>query len=130
MKFLIDECLSPVLARIARDRGFPLSTHVTWLGLRSKSDWVIVRRAVQDGYVLVTNNTADFTPLIHREDIHAGLICLKVAPGLMNQAVQEILFEVALDRLAGEEPINDVIEITLTVDRSIEIEQNTQPFSK
>ena len=33
MRFLVDECLSPDLVAIARDRGFSLSTHVTWLGL-------------------------------------------------------------------------------------------------
>ncbi len=70
MKFLIDECLSPDLVAIARDRGFSLSTHVTWLGLRSKKrDWTIVRRAIEDGYVLVTNNTTDFTSLAGREDV-------------------------------------------------------------
>ncbi len=67
MKFLIDECLSPSLAVIARERGYPLSTHVTWLGLRARQDWALVRRAVADGYVLVTNDRADFTPLMERE---------------------------------------------------------------
>jgi hypothetical protein len=32
-KFLIDECLSPDLAALARDRGFAESSHVTWLGI-------------------------------------------------------------------------------------------------
>jgi hypothetical protein len=31
-KFLIDECLSPDLALLARERGFSESSHVTWLG--------------------------------------------------------------------------------------------------
>lgn len=44
MKLLIDECLSPTLAAMARERGFPESTHVTWLGLRSRQDWALVRR--------------------------------------------------------------------------------------
>jgi predicted nuclease of predicted toxin-antitoxin system len=56
VKFLIDECLSPELVAIARARGHGESTHVTWLGMRSRKDWSIVRRAVADGYVLVTNN--------------------------------------------------------------------------
>ena len=60
MKFLIDECLSPELAALARARGFHKSTHVTWLGMRSRKDWTIVRRAVKDGFILVTNNTVDF----------------------------------------------------------------------
>jgi len=28
--------------------------------MRSRKDWSIVRRAIADGYVLVTNNTTDF----------------------------------------------------------------------
>ncbi len=59
MKFLIDECLSPALVMLAHERGHGESTHVTWLGLRSRKDWSIVRRAVNDGYVLVTNNSTD-----------------------------------------------------------------------
>lgn len=86
MKFLIDECLSPELAMDARNRGFPESTHVTWLGLGSSEDWSIVRRAVHEGYVLVTNNAMDFKRLIGREDIHAGLVCLNVATNVMSLA--------------------------------------------
>ena len=50
VKFLIDECLTPELVRLAHERGHGESTHVTWLGLRSRKDWSIVRRAVDDGY--------------------------------------------------------------------------------
>ena len=39
-----------------------------------------MRRAIADGYVLVTNNTTDFTALLRREKVHAGLVCLNVAP--------------------------------------------------
>ncbi len=31
LKFLIDECLSVDLVEVARDRGFPESSHVAWL---------------------------------------------------------------------------------------------------
>src|SRR5712671_1784619 len=51
MKFLVDECLSPTLVRLAHERGYGESTHVAWLGLRSRKDWSIVRRAVDAGYV-------------------------------------------------------------------------------
>lgn len=81
MKFLIDECLSPELVTIARQRGHLETTHVTWLGMRSRKDWSIARRAIDDGYVLVTNNTTDFTSLLDREELHPGLVCLNVAPG-------------------------------------------------
>ena len=123
MKFLIDECLSPALAAIARDRGFPQSTHVTWLGLRSRQDWALVRRAVRDGYVLVTNDTADFTSLMVREPRHPGLICLNVAHGLMRLEVQTKLFEHALTRLADVELAGQVLEITLTTDRTVRVDR-------
>jgi predicted nuclease of predicted toxin-antitoxin system len=71
VKFLIDECLSPELVALARARGFSESTHVTWLGMRSRKDWAIVRRAVEDGFVFVTNDSVDFRALYEREEIHA-----------------------------------------------------------
>ena len=76
-----------------------------------------MRRAIDDGYVLVTNDTTDFTLLLRREKVHAGLVCLNVAPGLMSLDVQKRLFALALDRLGDNEPINELLEITLTANR-------------
>ena len=119
MKFLIDECLSPDLVAIARRKGFYESTHITWLGLHSASDWTIVLRAVEDGYVIVTNNTTDFTSLVGRETIHAGLVCLNIAPNHMSLNSQKCLFEYALELLQGGEPINEVLEVTLTANGTV-----------
>ena len=130
VKFLVDECLSPGLVALARKRGHGESTHVTWLGLRSRKDWAIVRRAIDDGYVLVTNNTTDFTLLLRREKVHAGLVCLNVAPGLMSLDVQKRLFALALDRLGDSEPMNELLEITLMEDRSVRIERYDLPHAK
>ena len=125
MKFLIDECLSPDLVEIARSRGFGSSTHVVRLGLQSKEDWAIVRRAVEDGYVLVTNNTTDFVSLVDREDIHAGLVCLNVAHGLMDLRAQKDLFKAVPDELRSKEPVNEVVD--MTADRRITIDRYTRP---
>jgi len=127
VKFLVDECLSPDLVAVARNRGFPQSTHVTWLGLTSRKDWTIVQRAIEDGYVLVTNNTTDFAPLVGRQDLHAGLVCLNAVPGLMSLEAQKALFEQALDELAGKEPVNKVVEITLVDDRSVKTDRYDCP---
>ena len=112
MKFLIDECLSLSLVKIAQNQGYQ-ATHVNWLGLSSKGDWTIVQRSVEDSYVIVTNNATDFKLLIGREEIHAGLVCLNIAPDLMSKKAQEDLFEYALQQLGGKEPINEVLAITL-----------------
>lgn len=128
MKFLIDECLSPTLAAIARKRGFPESTHVSWLGLRSRKDWLLVRRAIRDGYVLVRNDTADFTPLIERERRHPGLVCMNVAHGLMSLAVQTNLFEHALVQLADIDLASQVLEVTLTSDHTVRVSRYATGF--
>ena len=122
MKFLIDECLSPSLAVIARERGYPESTHVTWLGLRAQRDWALVRRAVADEYVLVTNDRADFTPLMEREQRHPGLVCITVAHGLMSLDVQTRLFEHALTRSAGQDIAGRVLEVVLNADRTVRVD--------
>ena len=122
MKFLIDECLSPALARIARERGFPESTHVTWIGMRSRQDWAIVRRAVADGYVVVTQDTADFTLLMEREPAHPGLLCMTVAHSLMSLDVQQALFAHALARIADADLTGQVVEIALAADRTVRID--------
>jgi predicted nuclease of predicted toxin-antitoxin system len=130
VKFLIDECLSPALVRLARERGHGESTHITWLGLRSRKDWSIVRRAVDAGHVLVTSNTTDFTSLVSRESVHTGLVCLDVAPGLMSLDVQRRLFALALDHLGDTEPINEVLQIRLQEDQSVRIERYDLPSGK
>jgi predicted nuclease of predicted toxin-antitoxin system len=127
VKCLIDECLSPELVVIARARGHGESTHVTWLGMRSRNDWSIVRRAIADGYVLVTNNTTDFKALLRREEVHAGLVCINVAPGLMSLDVQKRLFALALDRLGDREPVNELLQITLDEHKVIHVEHYDFP---
>jgi len=126
VKFLIDECLSPDLVADARAGGHVDSTHVTWLSLTARPDWAIVRRALDDGFILVTNNTTDFTTLLAREELHPGLVCLNAAPGLMSLAVQKRLFGLALARLS-DEPVNEVLEITLRADGSIRVDRYDLP---
>jgi predicted nuclease of predicted toxin-antitoxin system len=130
VKFLIDECLSPELVGLARKRGHGESTHVTWLGLRSRKDWTLVRRAIDDGYVVVTNNATDFRRLLGLQKMHAGLVCINVAPGLMSLDVQKRLFVVALDRLGDSKPTNELLEITFAADRSVRIERFDLPAAK
>ena len=121
MKFLIDECLSPTLATMARERGFPQSTHVTWLGLRSRQDWALVRRAIDNRYILVTHDSTDFTALMERQPRHPGLVCMNVAHGLMSLDVQKRLFDYAIAHVADGELTGQVVEVTLTADSTIRL---------
>lgn len=88
-----------------------------------------MRRAVRDGYVLVTNDTADFTALLERHPRHPGLVCLNVAHGLMSLDVQTRLFELALSRSAGTDLMGQVLDITLNADRRIRVEMYASEVS-
>jgi hypothetical protein len=88
-----------------------------------------VRRAIDAGYVLVTNDTTDFTALVGRESVHPGLICLNVPPGLMSLEIQRRLFILALDHLGEVEPINQVLLVTLLEDKSVRIDRYDLPSS-
>lgn len=127
MKFLIDECLSPELASLAREHGHPGSTHVTWIGMTSAKDWTIARHAVDDGYVFVTNNAADFTALYGREELHVGLVCLNAAAGTNSLGLQHRLFLLAMAELGGAEPYNEVLEITATAAGDVEVNRYGLP---
>ena len=81
------------MATVAHERGFPGSTHVTWLGLRPRQDWMLVHRAIDDDQVLVMRDSADFTALLEREPRHPGLACMNVAHKLMSLNVQQTFFE-------------------------------------
>jgi hypothetical protein len=55
---------------------------------------------------------------------------LNVAHGLMSLDVQKRLFALALDRLGDLEPINELLEITLTEHQSVQIERYDLPAAK
>lgn len=132
MKFLVDECLSQQLTTMARDRGYGESSHIVWLGLAGMKDWNLITRVAAEDWTLVTKNSYDFrgpsyapgAPGLHAaQAIHAGLVCLNGPPG-MNLALQEELFEQAMDEIAalGDDLVNQVLEVTadeenITIDR-------------
>ena len=110
-------------AALFRRQGFGQSTHVIWLGLRSRQDWALVRRATRNGYVFVTNDRADFTSPMERHNRHPGLICMNVAHGLMSLDVQTRLFELAVAQSAGTDLTGQIVDITLTAERQITVER-------
>jgi hypothetical protein len=122
MKFLIDECLSPQLALLARERGHGESSHVTWLGRGSYDDWNLMPFILEGDWTLVTKNSVDFrgpadTPGQGGEyadvEIHAGLVCLNGPVG-MDLQMQRDLFTAVLDIIEQEgDLVNQVLEATL-----------------
>jgi hypothetical protein len=130
MKFLIDECLSPKLAKLARDRGYSESSHVVWLGKGGWQDWNLMPFIVDEDWTFVTKNSIDFGgPQDNAEasghyanaEVHAGLICLNGPEG-MDLDLQLELFEHALEELARDgDLVNQRLEITATGEGEVEV---------
>src|SRR5262245_28598183 len=109
MRFLIDECLHESLVGVAHRAGFE-ATHVNHLGLSGKPDWELAERIIKDEFTPVTNNRGDFVRLFGKMELHAGLIV--IVPNVVP-SVQRAFFQAAILYLAGKEPINSAIEVTL-----------------
>lgn len=122
MKFLIDERLSPNLAKLAIEQGNGETSHIVWMGLAGRKDWELKPIILDGDWIFVTKNSIDFRGPRDRPGtkgqyadvaIHAGLICLNGPPG-MDLDMQIELFEQALVELAAEpDLINQVLEISL-----------------
>lgn len=125
MKFLIDECLSPELTKLAHARGYGESSHVVWLGRAGLKDWELKPLILEDDWTFVTKNSTDFRGPLEKPGtkgqyadvvIHAGLICLN-GPPAMDLDMQIELFEQAIEELETDvDLVNQVLEITFKDD--------------
>jgi len=130
LKFLIDECLSPELAQLARDRGYHESFHVSWLGKAGWKDWELKDLILEQDWTFVTRNSVDFRGPAEQPGskgqyadvpIHAGLVCIN-GPARMSGKIQVELFAAVLDTIQDkiqgtippqEDLVNEVIEVQL-----------------
>ncbi len=136
MIFLIDECLTPDLAVLARNRGYHAS-HVAHQGLSGKKDWEIRDIAVAGDLTLVTCNSVDFrgsasNPGTRGEyanvQLHAGLICLNGPIDGTNIRIQKKLFEIALDDIESNgDLINKLLDIFMDDYGDITIRRHPLP---
>jgi hypothetical protein len=60
MKFLVDECLSPALAKMALREGYGGSSHVAWLKLSDLTDWELKPIILTEEWTFITKNSVDF----------------------------------------------------------------------
>jgi predicted nuclease of predicted toxin-antitoxin system len=107
-RILIDECLSPGLVGVAKERGHD-ATHVVWLGAQGMQDWNLIALVARNDFVFVTNDRADFLRLFGELGVHNGLIIL-VPKTVRSEQIR--LFNLALDAAEREDNlINRVIEV-------------------
>lgn len=136
-KLLVDENLSPSLVGMATDRGFVCS-HINHLGLTGLKDWELKATILEGDWTFITNNGTDFrgpakNPGSHGVyagiSLHAGLICVD-APGGLNLERQKRLFDLILSNLIEEGDLtNQVLEVVLSTDGSVELIRFKMPPS-
>ncbi|MGI4978203.1 MAG: DUF5615 family PIN-like protein [Janthinobacterium lividum] len=109
-RFLVDENLSPALVDPARERGFE-AMHVNHLGLRTDTDWDLLRVVAEQDWVLVTNNAIEFRGRYGRIELHPGVVFLLPA---VRRAQQMRLFEAALDHVRSHPDLtNRALDVAL-----------------
>ncbi len=113
---LIDECLSPALAGVARARGLA-ALHIIWLRRQGDTDWDLAAFAAERNCVVVTNNRRDFLRLYRQSEVHNGLII--IVPRV-RRAAQCRLFGLALDVAVRHDSLVNLL-IEVHADGSVEV---------
>ena len=114
-RFLIDENLSPALVEPARQRGFE-SMHVNFLGLRTETDWDLLKVIAEQDWVLVTNNAIEFRGRYRDIELHPGVIFLLPA---VRRAEQLRLFEAALHHVSTDgDMVNRALDVAFDRNRA------------
>jgi predicted nuclease of predicted toxin-antitoxin system len=123
-RFLIDENLSPALVEPARGRGFE-AMHVNHLGLRTETDWDLLKVIAEQDWVLVTNNAIEFRGRYREIEVHPGVVFLLPA---VRRPEQVQLFEAALDRIQSHpDMINRALDVSFDADRTPVVEVYDSP---
>jgi len=115
-RFLIDENLSPALVEPARQRGFE-AMHVNHLGLRTETDWDLLKVIAEQDWVLVTNNAIEFRGRYRDIELHPGIVFLLPA---VRRAEQLRLFGAALDHLSTDgDMVNRALDVAFDLNRAV-----------
>ncbi len=115
-RFLIDENLSPALVEPARERGFE-AMHVNHLGLRTETDWDLLKLIAEQDWVLVTNNAIEFRGRYRDIELHPGVVFLLPS---VRRAKQLRLFEAALDHVGIDgDMVNRALDVAFDLNQAI-----------
>jgi predicted nuclease of predicted toxin-antitoxin system len=124
-RLLVDECLSVGLVAVAKGRGFP-ADHVTYLGKSGWQDRNLAAFALENSYIVVTNNRRHFLKEYTKLDIHGGLIVIVPA---VKRIEQQRLFDKVLDILADRKHdlVNHLAEVV--ADGTIHVRDGASAFT-
>jgi predicted nuclease of predicted toxin-antitoxin system len=108
-RLLIDECPSVSLVALAKGRGIA-ADHAGWLGKSGWQDRNLILFALENDYVVVTNNRRHFLKEYAGLGMHNGLIVIVPAAA---RGEQQQLFDKALDAVValGDDLVNKLVEV-------------------
>lgn len=108
-RIFIDECLSAALVALAKNKGV-IAVYGPHVGKAGWQDWNIVPFALENNYIIATNNRRHFLGEYIKLDVHNGLII--IVPNV-ERADQMRLFEIALEATLelAEGIVNKVVEV-------------------
>lgn len=108
-RLFIDECLSAALVAVAKNKGV-IAEYGPYIGKGGWQDWNIVPFALENNYIIVTNNRRHFLREYIKLAMHNGLII--IVPNV-ERADQIRLFEIALDATLalGDDIVNKIVEV-------------------
>ena len=94
MRFLIDECTGPAVARWLRGLGYEVFS--VYEERRGMADEEVIRKANDEGLVLVTNDK-DFGEKVYREGYsHKGVVLLRLEDertGMKIKVLERLLMQ-------------------------------------
>ena len=111
LRLLIDENLSPRIARWACEQGIPAEAAVH-VGLAGSEDEVVFAHALAHDQIVATLNVGDFMRLAAAMEVHPGVIALREAG--LNAEQQWLRIQSALHAIAQSKDadlINRVLEV-------------------
>jgi predicted nuclease of predicted toxin-antitoxin system len=129
MKWLIDEDLSPVVARRLREGDGLDAVHVRERGLLGQPDHAILEHAFAEDRILITANVKDFQKLARAREIHPGIIL--VLDGQLSRDEQLVVVRRAVAAVDtelqdGRDMVNRVLEIS---DESLDFYDLPKPLN-
>jgi predicted nuclease of predicted toxin-antitoxin system len=98
MNFLIDENISPSVAKYLRDFLELDAIHIRDRVLLGISDESVLEFASKEDRILVTANVKDFEKLAKEEEIHAGMIFLLNAGLNKHQQIELVVSAIEVIR--------------------------------
>lgn len=86
MRFLVDECTGPSVAKWLRESGYDVFS--VYEESRGIDDSTVIRKAWREHRILITNDK-DFGEKVHREHIpHRGIILLRLSDERSSNKIQ------------------------------------------